>query len=723
MHHDGERKVTTGLVSQVSWFLAPRSVALVGATERSLWSAALVANFRDCGYGGRLHLVHPRHGEAFGMPCHPGLEAVPEPVEHAYVMTGTQAAFDVIEDCGRTGVRRVTMLTSGFRETGPEGAALEARLVARCRELGIRLQGPNCLGFVNYHDRVPAYGLLVRPPLEPGGIALLSQSGAMLLQYHRLSQAKGIGLAYTVSIGNEAMLDAAAFFEELVERPEVRVLGALLEGIRDADRFLALADRALAAGKPLVIYKVGGGEVTSRSVAAHTGSLAGADEVVDAAFAQHGVVRVRSLEELVETCAMLARGWPSGPRTAVITTSGGSCGMIADLAYRTRVEMPDFAPATKRRLAELLPVFGTPQNPLDTTGVIVDQPELLAACIDSVTAQEGADGYDALLINSDAPRDAGTNPAAAERRLALLADAMRAAPVFSVLASSSGLDPSPYSREVMARHGLHFAGGLEMGVRALHHAIGYGRARTRARPLALRPVPRTPPPLVEGWAGVVPELEAKRLLGEYGIRAPEERLAGSAEEAAVFAAEIGFPVVLKVQSPDLPHRSDVGGVRLHVGSEAEVRRAWDEMLAAVRGHRPDARIDGLLVAQQVDPVVELIAGVKRDELFGPVVVAGAGGIFVEVLRDVALRLPPLDLGEARSMLEELRVAPLLHGARGRPVADVDAVATVLVRLGELALDLGPRLRELDINPLLALPAGRGALAADALIVLDKEETV
>jgi acetate---CoA ligase (ADP-forming) len=724
MHHDGERKVTRGVVSQVSWFLAPESMALVGATERSLWSAALVANLRDCGYGGRLHLVHPRNAEAFGMPCHPSLEALPEPVDHAYVMTGTQAAFDVIEGCGRTGVRCVTMLTSGFRETGPDGAALEARLVARCRELDIRLQGPNCLGFVNYHDRVPAYGLLMRPPFEAGGIALLSQSGAMLLQYHRLAQAKGIGLAYTVSIGNEAMLDAAAFFEELVERPEVRVLGALLEGIRDAGRFLDLADRALAAGKPLVIYKVGGGEVTSRSVAAHTGSLAGADAVVDAAFAQHGVVRVRSLEELVETCAMLARGWPSGPRTAVITTSGGSCGMIADLAYRTRVEMPDFAPETKRRLGELLPVFGTPQNPLDTTGVIVDQPELLAACIDAVTSQEGSGGYDALLINSDAPRDAGANPAAAERRLVLLAEAMRSAPVFSVLASSSGLDPSPYSREMMARHGLHFAGGLEMGVRSLHHAIGYGQARAGAagrRPAAAGP--RTPPPLVEGWEGVVPELVAKRLLGEYGIRAPEERLAGSAEEAAAFAAEIGFPVVLKVQSPDIAHRSDVGGVRLNVGSSAEVRRAWDEVLAAVRGHRPDARIDGLLVAQQVEPVVELIAGVKLDELFGPVVVAGAGGIFVEVLGDVALRLPPLDLGEARSMLEELRVAPLLHGARGRPQADVDAVAGVLVRLGELALDLGPRLRELDINPLLALPAGRGALAADALIVLDKEESV
>ena len=701
----------------MSWFLDPASIALVGATERSLWSTILVGNFRTCGYGGQVHLVHPRNAEAFGQRCYPTLEAIPGGVDHAYVMTGTAAAFDVIEDCGRAGVRSVTMLTSGFRETGPDGAALEVRLVERCRELGIQVQGPNCLGFVNYHTGVPAYGLVLDPPLEPGGIALLSQSGAMLLQFHRLAQIRGTGLAYTVSIGNEAMLDAAGFFDMLLERPEVRVLGALLEGIRHPDRFLAVADRALAAGKPLVVYKVGGGEVTSRSIAAHTGSLAGADAVVDAAFHQHGVVRVHGLEELVETCALLAaRGWPAGPRTAVITTSGGACGIIADQAVGTAVELPDFAPETKERLAELLPDFGTPQNPLDTTGVIVDQPGLLGACIDAVAAEGG---YDALLINSDLPRDAGPNPAVTERRVVALAEALARAPIFSAVASSSTMDPTPFGRDLTARHGLHFAGGLGMAVRALHHAIGYGRARARAAGRHGRPAAadRQAPFLVEGWQGVVPELEAKRLLAEYGLRAPRERLAVDPEQAAAIAEEIGYPVVLKVQSPDIAHKSEAGGVVLDLRGADEVRAAWPSVLAAVRSHRPDARVDGLLVAEQVEPVVELIAGLKVDEVFGPVVVVGAGGIFVEVLRDVALRLPPLDEAEARAMLEELRVAPLLHGARGRPEADVDAAAAALVCLGELALDLGPRLRELDVNPLLVLPRGGGVLAADALVVL------
>ena len=702
----------------VSWFLNPSSVALVGATERSLWSAILVNNFRNCGYAGHVHLVHPRNAEAFGQPCFPTLEAIPGEVDHAYVMTGTGAALGVIDDCGRKGVRNVTMLTAGFRETGSEGAALEEQLVSRCRDLGIRLQGPNCLGFVNYHDRVPAYGLVLTPPLEPGSIALLSQSGAMLLHFHRLSQAQGIGLAHTVSIGNEAMLTAADFLEELLERPEVRVLGALLEGIRNPDQFLDVADRALAAGKPLVVLKVGRGEATSRSVAAHTGSLAGADAVVEAAFRQHGVVRVRSLEELVETCALLAtRGWPEGPRTAVITTSGGSCGLIADLAYGTRIAMPDFGAETKRRLGKILPDFGTPQNPLDTTGVIVDQPELLAECIDAVAAEGG---YDALLINSDVARDPGPNPAVTERRIAALAGALKRVPVFCALAGSSSLDPSPYSRELTARHHLHFAAGLEMGVRALHHAIGYGlvRARAAGRPARTDPPRREAPFLVEGWRGPVPELEAKRVLEEYGIYPPPERLARDPDHAAAIAAEIGFPIVLKVQSADIAHRSDVGGVRLGLADEAAVRAGWDEVMVAVRSHHHDARIDGMLVAQQVEPVVELIAGLKKDELFGPVVVAGAGGIFVEVFSDVALRLPPLDIGEAIAMLDELRIAPLMHGARGRPKADVRAAAAVLVRLGELALDFGTRLEALDVNPLLVLPEGEGALAADALLVLE-----
>lgn len=689
--------------------LSPRSIALVGATETSSWSQALVANFANLGFQGRLHLVHPTRAEQFGMPCHLSLAAVPDDVDCAWVMTGTGAADAVIEDCGRKGVPSVVMLTAGFKEVGPEGAQREQHLVERCRQLGITLLGPNCLGFVNYHDRVPAYGLQLAPPLLAGGVGLISQSGAMLLHFHRLAQQRGIGLAHAVSIGNEAMVTGSDFLAEFVRRPEVHVMGALLEGIRDPTGFLAAADAALQAGKPIVILKVGRSEVAARSVIAHTGSLAGADAVAEAVFRQKGVTRVDSLEELVETCAMLdAAGWPTGGRTAGVTTSGGACGLVSDLAHGTRVEMPDFSPATKARLAELLPVFGTPQNPLDTTGVIVNEPGLLAACVDAVIAEGN---YDAVLINTDPPRDPGANPGAAEERLAALAQSVRQAPIFTALAATVPGDLTPFGRETLVKHGLHFANGLAQGVKALDHAVFYGQALSR-RPRELpKSVARHPPPLAEGWSGTLSEVASKRLLEAYGIGIPAEWLAQTAAEAAAAAREIGFPVVVKVQSLDIPHKTEVGGVKLGLKSVAEVEEAFAEVSRCV----PGARVEGVLVARQVAPVVELIAGVNRDPQFGPVVLVGLGGIFAETLADVSLRLPPLDARGALEMLEELKGAQLLRGARGRPEADRGALAAVLVQLGELALDFGDRLLALDINPLFAL--ADGALAGDALVVL------
>lgn len=706
-------------MSRISDLLRPASIALVGAAEGSLWTQAIWSNLKNLGYGGSVIPVHPRHSEVFGEKCYPSLLDVPGEVGCAYVMTGTGAAEGIIEDCGRRGVRSAVMLTSGFGETGSEGAVLEARLAERARALGIALMGPNCLGFVNYHDRVPAYALTLAPPLTAGPIALISQSGAMLLYFHRMALQRGHGIAYSVSIGNQAVLAASDFISTFVADPRVKVVGALIEGIRDGQAFLRAADLALEAGKPLVVLKVGRSEVGERSVAAHTGSLAGRDAVTDAVFRQKAVIRVGGLEELIETCALLAaRGWPPGGRTAVVTTSGGACGLISDLAVGTRVEMPDYDDTVKARLREVLPVFGTAQNPLDTTGVIVNQPGMLGACIDAVAAGEG---YDALLVNTDVPREPGPNPASIEERMAALDAALARFPRFSMIASSAAIDVSDFGREVLARHRLHFANGLSLGVRALDHAIFYGQARQGALRAVRSGVAVAsevgPPPLVDGWSGPVGEVLSKRLLEAYGIAIPDEWVAASAEEAAQAAAQIGFPVVLKLVSPDILHKTEAGGVRLELASDDAVRTAYDEILAAAQTHRPGARVEGVLVVRQVVPLLELILGVQHDPVFGPVVLAGLGGIFVETMGDVSMRLPPLDREQALAMLRELRGYPLLVGARGRPAADLAAVAEALVGLGRLALDLGPRLRSLDVNPLFVMPEGAGVLAGDAMAVL------
>jgi acyl-CoA synthetase (NDP forming) len=602
----------------------------------------------------------------------------------------------------------MVMLTAGFKEVGSEGAEQERALVDRCRQLGITMLGPNCLGFVNYRERIPAYGLLLAGPLLAGGIALVSQSGGLILPFHRLAISRGIGLSASVSIGNEGMCTASDFLAHFVQQEDVKVVGALLEGIRDPAGFLRAAELAQEAGKPLVILKVGRSHASSRATIAHTGSLAGADAVVDAIFRQHGIIRVDSPEELIETCALLATsGWPPGGRTAVVSTSGGASSLIPDLAIGTRLEIPDFAPSTKARLAEILPTFGHAQNPLDTTGVIVNQPRLLAACAEAVAAEHG---FDVLLINSDAPRDPGANAAGIEERVASLAEVVHRAPLFTAVAGTVATELTPFALETLAKHRLHFANGLALGVRALDHAIFYGQTRARRRPAPSRKE-RAAPTFLSNHTGVLPESLAKRLLADYGVMAPLERLTHAPDEAAAAAETIGFPVVVKVVSADIPHKTEVGGVKLDVSTKDEVRHAYE----LVAHCAPGARIDGVLVARQISPIVELIAGVKQDDQFGPVLLVGLGGIFTEAIQDVSLRLPPIDEITAQEMLDELRGVEVLRGARGRPQADIAAVSRVLVALGDLALDLGDRLEELDVNPLFALPDG--ALAGDALVVL------
>jgi acetate---CoA ligase (ADP-forming) len=412
---------------------------------------------------------------------------------------------------------------------------------------------------------------------------------------------------------------------------------------------------------------------------------------------------VGTVEELVETCIVLdRRGWPQGRRTAAITTSGGASSLVSDLTHGTALELADFAPKTKARLREVLPDFGTPQNPLDTTGVIVNEPGLLAACVDAVLA-EGS--YDAFLVVTDPPRTEGLTPGLTDQRLHALAEVVGRMPVFTAVTSTSAVDLTEFGREAMLRHGLYCSTGLDLGVAAVDAAIRYGDARQRRRPpraLTLQAI-RLP-----AGAGPLDEVRSRKLLSDAGIDSVPAEHVHDAAAAGAAADELGYPCVVKVVSAKLTHKSDAGGVRLGLRSRTEVEQAAAELL------RLDESVDGVLVAGQVTPVGELLAGVTRDEVFGPVVVVGLGGVFTEVLDDVAMRLPPFDEQEALSMLDELRGAAVLKGARGRPPADLEAIAAVLVRLGDLAWRAGDQLQAIDVNPLFALE--HGALAGDALVI-------
>jgi acetate---CoA ligase (ADP-forming) len=693
--------------------LNPTSLAVVGATEGSAWSAALVGNLRSHGYEGRLHLVNPRHKTQFGLPCHPTVKAIGEPVDCAYVMTGIDAVPGVIDDLAAAGVGSAVLLTAGYRETGAEGATRERALVERCARSGIVLQGPNCLGFINYRRGIAAHALPVPAPLLSGRVGLLTQSGAMLLHLHRLAQNRAIGLSHLVSSGNEAMLDANDFIDYLLDDPGTAVVGALLESIRDPRRFLSVADRALQLGKPLVVLKVGGSPAGARSATAHTGALAVEDRVVEAVFRQKGVVRVGSIEELVETSALLAADrLPEGRRVALLTASGGACGVLADLAEDTRLEVPDFGAATKSALAEILPGFGTPQNPLDTTGLIVQEISLLPRSLAAISADSS---FDSVLVVWDPPRDEGLNPERTASRLAAVAEAVRSSPIPAYLTSYVAGELTAFGRDAVLANDVHFVNGMTLAVKALDAAVGYVEIRRRLLTKGL-PTPRTPLGNLPA-GGDLSERESLRLLARYGVPVPIERIARSPLEAARHAREAGFPVVIKVSSPDIPHKTEAGAVRLQLLTTDEAATAYREVLAAAAVNAPGARIDGVLVTRHIFPVAELIAGIVADPQFGPLLLVGLGGIFVEVLDDFALRMPPIDFDDAVDMLSELRGRAVLAGARGMPRADLHAAAACLVRLGALAVELGDRLVAVDINPLFVLAEGEGVLAGDALVVL------
>ncbi|MDB4897444.1 MAG: carboxylate--amine ligase, partial [Firmicutes bacterium] len=470
--------------------LSPQSIALVGATENSFWSFSIIENLRTLGYQGAIHLVHPTKATQFGARCYPSVRDIPGPVDHAWVMTATGVAMSVLQDCAAKGIRSVTMLTAGFKEVGPEGARLERELVQFCRDHEMTLLGPNCLGFLNGRLQIPAYALLLGEAPIPGHIGVVLQSGALLLHFHRLAVNRGIGLSYLVSSGNEGMLDATDFLRFMVENPETKVVAALLEGIRDPQAFKEIADRAMALGKPMVVLKTGRSQAASRSATAHTGALTGVDAVVDAYLRQLGVLRVDSVEELVETAGLLqARGWPeAGRRAGVVTPSGGSCGIFADICHNKAIELPDFSATTKERLKEILPDFGTAQNPLDPTGYVVIDGTLIPRTLEVIAR---APECDMVVVVTDPPTEPGLNPQRTRDRLERLAAAVAGSSKYVCLVSTVAGELTKFGRSAVAEFGLHTANGLTLGAAALDRAIRYGEARGRylARNESASPLP------------------------------------------------------------------------------------------------------------------------------------------------------------------------------------------------------------------------------------------
>lgn len=697
----------------IAALLNPASIALIGASDRSRWSVLAHENLAQGGFRGTVHLINPRGAMAHGRQAATSCRALGAQVDVGLVMTPAAAVADAIADLAATGAHSAIVLTSGFAETGAEGAQLQAQMREVAAAHGIRLLGPNCLGLINFVDKAYAWTTPVKAPSRSSGVAIVSQSGATAYFMSTLAFQQDVGLSYVISTGNEVDLDATSFIEFLLEDGSTRAIALFAETFRSPARFRRAAERALTVGKPLVVLKIGASEVTAKSALAHTGSLVGDDRVFDGLCEQFGIIRVRSMEELLATADVAGRTGVLRPGgLCVMTNSGGVAEVAADTAHLRNVALPPVTAATAAALVATLPALATPHNPLDVTGAVT--PEQCEGALRALGAQ--ADYAAILCPFYEIPATRGEMTERLTQSYHYLSRGMAAATVPGLLVSYTNATVSAHAREVVAQTGINYlACGLDRALAGLAGAFWWSR---RQRDHAGRAV------VAAGSAAITAERprserEALDFLARLGVPVVPATLAASATQAVDAARTLGGPVVLKIASADIAHKSDIGGVMLNVRGDAAVCAAYDQVTAAARAHFPKAAIEGVIVAPMRERGIELFVGFTRDPQWGPVLAVGFGGVWVEIMQDVALRLLPVDASEVKRMLAGLRGAKLLGGQRGIPAANLDAVAAAIVRVGEAIACLGPDLQELDVNPLWV--RGDAVEALDALFVWHAKE--
>jgi acetate---CoA ligase (ADP-forming) len=670
--------------------LRPRSIALVGATDRSRWSQNTFDNLINRKYPGKVYLVSRRGGTVHGRSAAISCGAVGAPIDLALLMVPMAAIDEAMAELAAADVHNAVILTSGFAETGHEGADHQARLASLARQHNVSLLGPNCLGFVNFIDNVPLWTGGFRAPSKPGSIAVVTQSGANGSFISSLAAQHEIGLSHMISTGNEADLDCAHFIDHLIDQPDVRAIALFAETIRHAPSFAAAARRAIAAAKPIVVLKIGLSEITARSAQAHTGALVGDDRVFDGVCRQYGIVRVESIEDLLFTADVIMRTGVLQPQgIGVVSISGGACEIAADRAQVLHMPMPALSDAAVAELRTALPSFGTPNNPLDITGGAVLQPDLFEQGLRILGKQPEFSAVACLFDVPVADEHATEFVLAALRHIKA---GLHAASVPALMISHTVKPVTETSTRIIEEIGLPYvSSGLHHGMNALGNAFWWSEQYRR-----LAGTSASIATIADASERPNSERATLDYLARCNVPVVPATLARNADQAVAAARAIGDRVVLKIASDDIAHKSDIGGVALNLEGDVAVADAFRRIMAVAPA---GARIDGVLVAPMRSGGLELFVGCTRDPQWGPVIAVGLGGVWVEVLQDVALRPLPIGAAEVKRMLAELRGAKLLHGIRGMPAVDLDAVAAVIARIGDAAVALGPDLEALEVNPL------------------------
>jgi acyl-CoA synthetase (NDP forming) len=694
--------------------LQPRSVAVLGASENPSIGRSLIESLRRFGFPGTIYPVNPRYRTVLGLDCYPGVADLPDPPDVVACCIGGGHLLETVPDLARRGAGAAVIYDGGFAERGEAGRELQQTIAAICREAGIALCGPNCMGVLNPVARSTTYLAALRDPAGlAGNVGLISQSGSIC--NGMIADLRRFGFSLVISSGNEAVVSTAAYLEHLIDDPATRVIASFTETIREPERYVAALDRAADKGKPVVVLKVGRSDRTRQAIHGHTGGLAGESRVFSEVLRAHRAIEVNDLDELTEVLAVCqGQRWPAGRRIGLTTGSGGQVELILDLAAPLGLDLPPLSPG-RRAAAELVigPITGD-GNPLDYWGngkFATNLPHALATL-------GAGDAHDAVVYCLDTHDD---QPMTQPERLLQYAEILVQAAGQSDRAHYlMNMRPGVMHRgqvALLASHGIPVIGGTRQGLGAID------RMGRHAAPLApARSVPVRAGTLVRG-RGMINEFEAKRLLGAHGLPVTRERLVATAAAAELAAVEVGYPVVLKAVSDALAHKSELGLVVLGLGSRAELAAAWTQLnrLVDEAGIRPG--LAGFLVQEFVAGGVELFAGVSRDADFGLTLAVGTGGIGIEMTRDFALRLLPLRAGDAEAMLAETRAARLLEAWRGRPAADRESLVTCLYALADFAVAEADALAEIDLNPIKMLPGGQGCRIVDALIVtMPQEET-
>lgn len=686
----------------------PRSVALVGASDKSYFSAAAYRNLVDFGFADRTYLVNRRGVTVHGQSTVPTCSDIGEPVDVAFMQVPQAATLPALSEAAAAGIRNAVILSSGYGEAGVDGRRAQRELIEHARSLDMLVLGPNHLGFANFVDQVPVTpvpGL----PHRTGSVALLSQSGASSSAMVDFATIAGADLSYMVTLGNEAMITAGHVLDFLVDDETTKAIAIFMESIREPHVFAAAARRAAAAGKAIVVLKAGSSALSARTAAAHTGALVGDDRTIDAVFKELGIIRVDSIEDMMLTAGVAAElGQLDAPGIGWVSISGGACDIVADRSEDLGAELPEFGPETQQRLQAIMPDYGTVQNPLDVTGAAVLDPSIFTEAIEAV-ADDPAIGVVAVI--TAAPWEASDEPYATQPLLKAIGAAEPTTPITLV---NQVLQPiTDYTKTILAESKIdHLIPGLGQSVTALRNLAWWSEAiRTVAAApgTAVSVEVNVTAPRQGAWS----EATARTVLTDAGIPVIPSELVTGPEEAVAVAARLAGPVALKIASPDILHKSDIGGVALDVVGDGAVAEAYRRVTTLAEAHAPEARIEGVLVAPMRTGGVELLVGVVRDPQWGPMLAVAIGGILVEVLGDSALATLPITAERARGLLERLRGRALLEGVRGTAPADLDAVAATVARIGDLALALGDDLESLEINPLRV--QGATVEALDAVI--------